>query len=313
MPNFAARNNYSNMENKHISIRQILKNASSQVVNYGERLVLVNHVEQLELFCQPCRLDATVVLVSLGGEMEVSVNLRSYRIGADGVGVCLAGDVIQIHKAEAIEAYALLMSTDYRDELGIDFRQRSLFYMQLRRSAVVTLRHDDLKALWPYFPLMQSTLERRLSDMDEILRGLVSALSHCMMSLIAAAVPVDNRQQEDDAASRNQQLFDKFMALLRIHYADRHDVQFYADRLCLTPKYLSWAVKQYSGKSVAQWIDEYLILESRLLLKDSDLTIQEVAYRLNFATQSAFGKFFKSRIGIGPRAYRQKDNSSSEE
>ena len=78
-----------------------------------------------------------------------------------------------------------------------------------------------------------------------------------------------------------------------------------AERLHITPKYLSSVIKEVSGKS-AEWIDQYVILEAKALLRYSGLSIQEIAYELNFSTQSFFGKYFKHHTGISPSAYKHK-------
>jgi AraC-like DNA-binding protein len=82
------------------------------------------------------------------------------------------------------------------------------------------------------------------------------------------------------------------------------NVGFYADKLCLTPKYLSKLIKTTSGKSAPEWIDSYVILEAKNLLKYSDIAIKEIVYRLNFPNQSVFYKFFKARTGMTPSEYR---------
>ena len=80
-------------------------------------------------------------------------------------------------------------------------------------------------------------------------------------------------------------------------------MQFYAEKLCVTPKYLSMAVKEYSGRKPLDWISEYVIAEAKSLLYYSQIPAQEVAFRLNFPSQSAFGKFFKQKTGYSPRQY----------
>ena len=116
------------------------------------------------------------------------------------------------------------------------------------------------------------------------------------------------RQQEEvegnDGMDRNKQLFNKFMALLKLYYAYAHGVQFYADKLCLTPQYLSSAVRKYTGKTATTWINEYVILKAKIMLKDSDLSISDIAYRLNFSSLSDFGRYFKLQTGMRPKVYR---------
>ena len=82
-------------------------------------------------------------------------------------------------------------------------------------------------------------------------------------------------------------------------------MQFYADKLCLTPKYLSKIVKEASGRSGPEWIDDFVILEAKNLLRYSDESIKEIAYKLNFPSASVFNKFFKAKTGLGPSDYRR--------
>ena len=79
---------------------------------------------------------------------------------------------------------------------------------------------------------------------------------------------------------------------------------FYADKLCLTPKYLSKLIKQASGRSAPDWIDDFVILEAKNLLKYTDLTIKEIVYKLHVPNPSVFFKFFKAHTGLTPSEYR---------
>ncbi len=79
---------------------------------------------------------------------------------------------------------------------------------------------------------------------------------------------------------------------------------FYAAQLNLTPKYLSTLIRQTSGRTASEWIDDYVILEAKNLLKYSTMSVQEIAYSLNFPNQSFFGKYFKNHTGQTPSGYR---------
>jgi len=82
-------------------------------------------------------------------------------------------------------------------------------------------------------------------------------------------------------------------------------VEFYADKLSLTPKYLTTVVRETSGKTAHDWIIEYVILSAKALLKSTNITIQEISDRLNFPSQSFFGKYFKQQTGMSPVEYRK--------
>lgn len=106
--------------------------------------------------------------------------------------------------------------------------------------------------------------------------------------------------------SRKEHIFERFYESLIESYQAERSVRFYADRLCLTPKHLSGVVKEVSGKTVGEWIDDFVILEAKALLNSSSLSIQEISDRLNFANQSFFGKYFKHYTGLSPKEYRGK-------
>ena len=105
--------------------------------------------------------------------------------------------------------------------------------------------------------------------------------------------------------SRADEIFDKFLNLLAEFHTRERSVSFYADKLCLSPKYFSKLIKAASGRSVPDWIDTYVILEAKNYLKTSDLSVKQIAYQLHFADQPAFTKFFKSHTGLTPAQFRK--------
>ena len=105
-------------------------------------------------------------------------------------------------------------------------------------------------------------------------------------------------------SGRIKTVFDQFIQLVLEYHTVHRNVGFYADRLNLTPKYLSRIIKEASGRSAPEWIDDYVVLEAKNLLKYSGLAIKEVVYQLNFPSQSVFYKFFKARTGMTPTEYK---------
>lgn len=79
---------------------------------------------------------------------------------------------------------------------------------------------------------------------------------------------------------------------------------FYADQLCLSPKYLSKLIKEVSGKSAPEWINAYVMLEAKHLLKYTDISIKEIVFKLNFSNQTVLYKYFKAHTGMTPTEYR---------
>ena len=99
------------------------------------------------------------------------------------------------------------------------------------------------------------------------------------------------------------------MKTVFLHYKQERSISFYAEKLCLTPKYLSSVIKQATGKLAGTWIDECVILEAKTQLKCSGKSIQQIAEELNFANQSFFGKYFKHHTGMSPSKYKEEGSN----
>lgn len=104
--------------------------------------------------------------------------------------------------------------------------------------------------------------------------------------------------------SRQEQFFHRFKTLVNQHCLHERSVPFYADKLFVTPHHLSSVISKVSGKSVMYWINRAIILQAKVLLKNNDLMVYEIAEKLNFPSQTAFGKFFKRETGMTPGEYR---------
>lgn len=106
--------------------------------------------------------------------------------------------------------------------------------------------------------------------------------------------------------SRGELLFSKFKKLVAIHSLQQRQIGFYASELCVTSKYLSTVVKNVSGRTAREWINEAVVEEMKYQLAHSGQSIKEIAYQLNFPNISFFGKFFKTQTGMSPTSYRNK-------
>jgi hydroxymethylpyrimidine/phosphomethylpyrimidine kinase len=109
----------------------------------------------------------------------------------------------------------------------------------------------------------------------------------------------------DEMGGRSIDIYNRFVSLVAEHYRTAHDVAFYADRLCITTRYLSQITDKVVGKSPKQVIADYIMSEAKTFLDTTCLTIQEIADRLGFSSQVLFCKFFKSQDNMSPSDYRK--------
>lgn len=111
--------------------------------------------------------------------------------------------------------------------------------------------------------------------------------------------------RENNVPKRMEEIFIELMRILPRHFAEHHDIQFYASQLNITADYLSRIVKSVSGRTVKDYIDQLLAMEGAYLLTSSSLTISQIADRLHFADTPSFSKFFSRMKGRSPREYRE--------
>ena len=111
---------------------------------------------------------------------------------------------------------------------------------------------------------------------------------------------------ETQEADANQQLFYRFQNAVAKHFRESREVQFYANLLCLSPKYFGSVIKQQTGITAVEWISRYVIIQAKSWLRyRHDLSIQQVSYELGFSDPAAFARYFKANTGLTPKEFRE--------
>ena len=133
---------------------------------------------------------------------------------------------------------------------------------------------------------------------DDMLRLLYSTFLLDLLDILEHST--DRRH----VSERSEELFIGFIRLLPLHFIEHHDIPFYADRLNITPIYLSRIVRQISGRTVVDYINQMLLMEASWLLQSTRMTIAQIAEKLHFSNHTSFIRFFTRMKGISPKAYR---------
>ena len=177
------------------------------------------------------------------------------------------------------------------------------------RSPVFQVSETDALMLDSYFRLLKLTARQPGSS------GLTrhGAASLCV-ALCYQCMQMFRQQLErttsapaayaDGRKARSAHVRD-FIRMVHADFARERSVAYYASALCVSPKYLSALVKEITGRTAARWIEDYVIMEAKNLLRYSGKNVQQVAYALNFPNQSAFGKYFKHLTGMSPTEFQK--------
>lgn len=162
-----------------------------------------------------------------------------------------------------------------------------------------TLRHDDA------VKLTEKMLEiRNYLNSDHIYKTKILEMLYAVF-LLDLQNAQDNAMPQRSVPQRVEEIFIGFQRLLPLHFAEHHDIGFYASQLNISPVYLSRVVRQVTGRTVVDYVNQFLVMEASFLLRTTTLSITQIADRLHFADAASFSKFFLRNNGVRPKDYRK--------
>lgn len=268
----------------------------------GRRETLENE-SAMKLFRFPTRINALGVLFCSKGSISISSNLEHHVINPRSMFVCPPGSIVQIESEQDAAVHFIFCEEEFVNRVHLDQKQLLHLFMEVRTTPCLQLDDSEWSSI--NHTLEEIFTEGRSGREDlfsaEIMYSLFRALAYRISRVIDDRMKT---RKETPSLPRHTAYFNAFIEELSHNYMQERSVGFYADRLHLTPKYLTTLLRTTTGRTATQWIDDYVVLEAKNLLKYSSMNIQEVAYYLHFPNQSFFGKYFKQHTGMTPSAYR---------
>lgn len=293
----------TNPANIHkVSVARI-KKEMKDTVYLSDDLVIASLVPSQNPSAEyPVVLDGFTALIIMSGEATIAVDTRNYEVGRNMIVILSPHSVVKTLKCSAnASAYVLSFSKSFVDNVQIDISTSLPVYMRFGKNPCLQVSQRDVDEIRQVFQLIKTMIQSDKEQYrNEIIRSLFVSAFYIITDLNQRGISTEYRQ------GRCEILFEQFMELLGRYNKQERNVSFYARLMNITPKYLSSVVKEVSGKTAARWIDESVILEAKTLLKYSGMSIQEIAYHLNFSTQSFFGKYFKQHTGISPSRFKRR-------
>lgn len=268
--------------------------------------IAAKSASEMEIFRFPSRLNALIIGVGTEGETSLTSNLQEFRLKKDSLFIFSPKHILQVQSNNRFKAHLIVIAPDFLKRINIDTKRMMPLFLQFGSLPCMELTQAESQSLRSFISMVEQELKGSETDFSsEIIGGLIAAtiykvgdiLTHYLTEHPEVDSPINNRAEE---------YFRQFTELLGEHYKHERSVGFYARQLCITPKYLTTLIKRISGKSVSEWIDNYVILEAKTLLKYSNMSVQEIAYYLNFPNQSFFGSYFKRNAGMSPSQYKAK-------
>lgn len=246
--------------------------------------------------------DQLTIILCTGGRKELQINFADYTLTPGSLAFIYPNSMWRpLATSSDFEAhYFSIQGTSAKEWnafIGLDTVFSLSSYIAKHPHTQLSL--DETLVMTQYLNLLKSRYEADAQAI--IIRFILSAFTLELNRIFTA------REKSDRSKiSRQEDILWKFLTLLKQYHKEERTVNFYADKMCISPKHLSSVIKQMSHKTAHEIIADFVTMTAKRLLKTTTMSIQEISDELNFANQSFFGKFFKQNTGQSPSAYRRK-------
>ncbi len=252
-----------------------------------------------EMFSYSAGLPGYIFAICMGGTARTKINLKEYLIDKNTVISIPPNFIVEfIEQSSDYRIKFLFFSFDFVSDLKIPSAKMP---KMVGDNPCIKVADEQLTVLLNLYSSIASIFHNVCHRFrDEIAKNIISTLRYEI-----AAIYLESEMIESDNSSRHQEIFSKFVKLVLHYNKQERRVSFYADKLCISPKYLSEVVKDKTRKTPLEWINESVIILSKTLLKSTDMSIIQISEELNFPNSSFFCRYFKQHTGISPLKYRE--------
>lgn len=259
-------------------------------------------------FPYPYRANHYTIVFIISGQLKVQLNLTSYELRDGDVIVITPKTVMHILKMDGdFQLIVINFTLDFALQNTIKKNEVNSFdFYASNMIQKLSLKPAEMEQFVQYSTLL---LEKNTHKNPALFGDEIVSLIFNLLLYELAVVYKNNNADIRIEMSRKEELTFRFLKILEQNFKSQRSVQFYADSLFVTRGHLSKVVKEISGKTAGQLIDDATIMEARLLLSEPSSSIAQIANELQFGDQSLFGRFFKKNTGFSPSEYRNKRTS----
>ncbi len=267
-----------------------------------DELIMFDEISNVPIPNGYVRFQCVLFAVCTAGSADYKLDTKSLHIEAGDAIVITGGQVLSDTRLSAdCRGFGFMLSFDFFHYILSGMTNLSSLFIFSRTHPVFRITAEQVDDIWEHC----KRAKRRLFDHShpfrrELIACLLRAMIYDFGHIIYKAQHLETKK-----LSRAEIIFNSFMDCVQENFRTERRVGWYAKELNITSKYLSEVVKQVSKRTPSDWIDYYVILELRVLLRSSNLSVKEISNQLHFANQSFMGKYFREHVGISPSKFRK--------
>lgn len=249
---------------------------------------------------RPVRTEQCGILYCYSGTIKCRINMIEYYLHRNDMLFFRENCIMEYVVSDPSVCIVAIVADEMYRPVDVGMKDYLYFYEQMARTPLVHLTATECNS----FLSTCRTIEHLIhSQKDAYTEPLVKAYMQVIYLLCSKFIYRHTPDEESTRLPRKMLILKEFFTLVNKYFSSHRDVAFYADKLCLAPKYASQVIRQASGKMMGEWIQERVILEAKLMLLDGNNNVQQIADALGFPSQSAFGKYFKKAVGLSATGF----------
>ena len=280
---------------------------SDNTVSHGKNeytdndVIFLDDIKDLPIATNPLRTDKLVSVVCHAGKLQVEINTVVHTIKANDILMSLPNDMVSNTMSSSDFAGTILCLSPKAVTHLFGESNSPYGMLALSKNPIIKASDKSMEMLKMYSHALHAKMEMGQTPFrKQIIYSLIKA-SLCELMENAKADPPPS----PSGLRQSEILFRQFVDLLSGREVKPRTVTWYAEQMCITPKHLSTVCKRVSGKTALCWINQYMAMDIRHLLRDTDKPIKEIANLLKFPNTSFFGTYCKKRFGKTPLEYRK--------
>ena len=287
----------------YLKWRERLNEITPQDHRIGTDIMLIDDADNsrldLALYSEPFKVDMTMAIIYEKGFVRAKINMVEYKIEAPSVVTIVNDSIFQpLEYSEDLKSKIIVMSREFSNSMFSNLTEIRSIPNSLYANSVFIMDNSNF-VFDKYYDLLLNLVS------SPKIKFKVEAARHMTLAMFYGYTFDEHGVDEKkNKSSRQEMLHSKFIDLLSRNFRTEREVKFYAEKLCVTPKYLSQVVSGLTGRTPSDYIEEFVVMESKALLNSTPMTIQQISDEMHFPSQSFFGKYFKRIVGMSPKEYR---------
>ncbi len=277
--------------------------SDSPIAAHVDNIALFDSIAKISGVALPVKIDFTLSIMCEQGSLVINYDQRTFTLVKNCILVLRPGHILNSYEvSDDFRGHCIMVSPDYLGDTLPSMSRIMPRMVSIMDRPVIKLSDEESQSQLELYEMLRKRAYG--ADSNPFMTETVGSLLRALFFETLGMYSEHSSENASATIRRMDAILYDFINQVEKDFRFERSVSHYAEKLCVSAKHLSAVISEASGRTAREWIDSYVVLEAKTLLRNTGMTVQEISMRLNFANQSFFGKYFKHRVGVSPKEYR---------